>query len=352
MNIRIYIFIIAFFTQSFLAFSQFTVNAGADAKLCPNGSVTIGGFPTATGGKAPYTYSWSPNWYLSSTTTANPTSTSPSWVEYTVTVTDDTGAVKTDKVIVDMSYQYITNAGNDTSICENSFALIGNPLNVAMPGISYSWSPSTSLNNANAPRPVASPGSTSTTYTLTINATGCPPKTDIVNVSVIPIPQVDAGPDVTIYEGENVTLQGSGATYYYWSPLNSLTYPQTANPDAEPVLSTTYTVTGTDPTYKCYNSDTVRVTVIKSDELEIYNTITPNGDANNDVWYIGNIAKYPLSVVELYNRYGKLVYRTSPYLNDFGGTVSGQELPAATYFYEINLGDGSPKRTGTLTIVR
>lgn len=352
MNNKLKILFTAFSLISIQALAQFTANAGANANLCPGGSVVLGGFPAATGGLPPYTYSWSPNWYLSSTTSPNPTSTSPSWVEYTLTVTDDTGAVVTDKVIVDMSYQNQTDAGRDTSICENSTAILGNILNINSPGITYSWAPAATLNNPNAPRPIASPGLTSTTYTVTINATGCPPKIDQVTVSVIPTPPVNAGNDTTIMEGENVTLNGSGATYYYWAPINSLTYPNTAHPDAEPVVTTTYTVTGTDPTYKCYNSDTVRITVIKSDEIVIYNTITPNGDGNNDIWYMGNIQKYPNNVLELYNRYGKLVYRVSPYLNDFEGTVSGQELPAATYFYELNLGDGFGKKHGTLTIVR
>jgi gliding motility-associated-like protein len=352
MNLKNILFVILFLVNSVLGYSQFIVNAGNDKMLCPGESYTLGGSPSATGGLPPYSYSWSPNIAISSTNTSNPTCTSTGFVEYTLTVVDDTGAVKTDKVIVYINNIYFTDAGKDTSICENSSAVIGNTANINYPGLTYSWSPALTLSSSTAPRPISTPGIITTTYTLTVTSSGCPNKTDQVTVNVIPTPNIDAGADVTIYEGENVTLQATGGNFYVWNPQNTLTYPYTANPDAEPVISTTYTVSAADPSKKCYNSDTVRVTVIRSDEIEVYNTITPNGDGNNDVWYIGNIYKYPNSVLELYNRYGKLVYRTSPYVNDFGGTVSGQELPAATYFYEINLGDGKGKKNGTLTIVR
>jgi gliding motility-associated-like protein len=57
--------------------------------------------------------------------------------------------------------------------------------------------------------------------------------------------------------------------------------------------------------------------------------------------------------VEVYNRYGKLVYKTNGYANTFDGRVSGEELPAGTYFYDLNLGAaGTTKHHGTLTILR
>jgi len=335
------------------SFAQFTVNAGPDVMLCPGTPDTIGGNPTAFGGQAPYTYSWSPTTFLNSSTVANPISSAIYYIEYTVTVTDDTGAVKTDKVIVYPNNVISINAGNDISICENQSTILGGSNNIVYPGITYSWSPGNLLNDSTLPKPTASPGLTSTTFTLTATPTGCPPKTDQVFVRVIPTPNIDAGPDTTINEGQRVTLQGSGGNFYVWSPTNTLTYYYTANPDAEPKVSTTYTLYGTDPSNTCPAWDTVRVTVIKSDEVVIYNTFTPNGDGNNDTWYIGNLQKYPNNIVELYNRYGKIVYRTTSYPGNFDGRVSGQELPAATYFYIVYLGDDeNTKFQGTLTIVR
>ena len=72
-------------------------NAGLDQIVTP---ATLGGSPTATGGTAPYTYSWSPSTGLSSATVANPTASPASTTIYTVTVTDFQGVTVTDAVAV------------------------------------------------------------------------------------------------------------------------------------------------------------------------------------------------------------------------------------------------------------
>ena len=74
-----------------------TANAGTDQA---GASVTIGGTPVASGGTAPYTYSWAPSTGLSSATVANPTASPASTTIYTVTVTDFQGVTVTDAVAV------------------------------------------------------------------------------------------------------------------------------------------------------------------------------------------------------------------------------------------------------------
>jgi gliding motility-associated-like protein len=331
------------------SFAQLTANAGADKIVCPGVSTIIGGSPSASGGKAPYTYSWSPANYLSSTTTANPICTLGSYATYTLTVTDDTGAVSTDQVIVSFFYIVNVDAGNDTSICENSSALLGNDLNVTGTGVSYTWLPTTYLDNNTLPRPTSTPLAT-TTYTLTATSASCPPKTDVVTVTIIPTPVIDAGPDVTIQEGEIATLQASGGFYYAWSP-EPVMYEYTDSPDVEPVVTTTYYLYGTDASNKCPAYDFVIVTVIPNDELVFYNTFTPNNDGSNDTWYIGNIYKYPNNKLEIYNRNGKIVYKASAYLNTWDGKAFSETLPEGTYFYVLDLGDGQGTKHGTVTIV-
>lgn len=75
-------------------------NAGSDITICPGASTTIGGSPTASGGTAPYTYSWSPTDGLDDASSANPTATPAATTTYTVTVTDDGGFSATDDVTV------------------------------------------------------------------------------------------------------------------------------------------------------------------------------------------------------------------------------------------------------------
>jgi len=350
MPLKKYILLCLFAFATAYCHAQFTANAGPDKFICPGASTTIGGTPTATGGKAPYHYSWSPTTGLTGPTTANPTATLTGNTIYTVTVTDDTGAVRTNDMVVFVNAISAVNAGRDTSICENSSASIGSSFNTG--GITYSWSPGATLNDSTSPMPVASPGVSSLTYTLTAVSSGCPPKTDQVRVTVIPTPDMSAGPDTTIEEGETAILIASGAAQYAWGVGPTITYPYSAECNVEPIVTTTYYLYGTDETGKCPAYDDVTVFVEPSDQVVIYNTFTPNGDGNNDTWYIGNIYKYPDNKLNVYNRYGKLVYKTTAYANNWDGKVYGDELPSGTYVYDLDLGSGNEKYHGTITIVR
>ena len=101
------------------------------------------------------------------------------------------------------------------------------------------------------------------------------------------------------------------------------------------------------------------------DDLEIYNLVTPNGDNDNDVFVIRNIELYPNNIVEIYNRWGVLVYEATGYGQNgkyFRGVSEGRvtisqssELPVGTYFYIVKYvkdnGEGK-ERSGYLYINR
>ncbi|MGK0430390.1 MAG: gliding motility-associated-like protein, partial [Psychroserpens sp.] len=82
-------------------------------------------------------------------------------------------------------------------------------------------------------------------------------------------------------------------------------------------------------------------------------------DGVNDVFVIDCIENYPNNSIEIYNRWGNVVYETKEYNNDFDGTSNGRsvlsqgdKLPVGTYYYVIDLGDGSEPRVGWLYINR
>jgi hypothetical protein len=74
-------------------------------------------------------------------------------------------------------------------------------------------------------------------------------------VTVNPSPSVNAGSDQTVCAGTSVTLSGSGANTYSWS--NSISN----NVSFVPSTTATYTVTGTNTSTGCINTDQVIVTV-------------------------------------------------------------------------------------------
>jgi gliding motility-associated-like protein len=111
---------------------------------------------------------------------------------------------------------------------------------------------------------------------------------------------------------------------------------------------------------QCAHSDT---TILKGDSplcIDAPNAFSPNGDGTNDTWVINHIDLYPEVKVEIYNRWGELVfYAPKGYNEPWDGTFKGRELPIGSYFYVFDLNpNGNPKYKGTteitgdITIVR
>lgn len=327
-------------------------DAGPDKKICKGSSVGIGGSPTASLGTSPYTYSWSPAFFLSNTTIANPVANPTVTTTYYVLVTDATGDAAIDSMVVRIDSVEYFSAGKDTAICIGGSVRIGDTDNKIASGINYAWAPGGSLSSTTAPRPIASPTVT-TTYTLVITSQSCTTKVDYVTVTVFQKPLIDAGPDVTISEGQTVTLHATGScTNFAWTPAFTLTNANTADPDATPPITTLYYVYGTDDNKGCWVVDSVTVNVIPDDQPVFYNTFTPNNDEDNDFFVIGNLQKFPDNKLEIYNRDGKIVFSANRYLNNWDGKNGGDVLPAATYYYIFYPNNGQKPYHGGVTIIR
>ena len=101
------------------------VDAGADQLSCGGASVSLTG--SASGGVAPYYYSWSPSTDLSSATVSNPTANPPATTVYTLTLSDDYGCSHTSSVTVEVS------TATTPTITLNTLALD------ASAGVTYQW---------------------------------------------------------------------------------------------------------------------------------------------------------------------------------------------------------------------
>ena len=205
-----------------------TINAGSDVTINLGESTTL----TATGGN---TYLWSTG-STSSSITVSPTVTTT----YTVTGYLN-GCQNTDSVTVFVNSAN-ANAGQDQTICNGYSATL-----TATGGDTYLWSTGATTQSI-----TVNPTSTST-YTVTAYV-GNSQDTDSVIVTVNPNPNVVIanGSEVSILEGEYVTLSVSGANTYLWN--NGATQPNIA---VSPNTTTTYSVTG----YINNCSDTKQVTV-------------------------------------------------------------------------------------------
>jgi len=88
------------------------------------------------------------------------------------------------------------------------------------------------------------------------------------------------------------------------------------------------------------------------DKIIIPNTFTPNGDGINDLWNITALNEYPACTVDIYTRYGKLIFQSKGYGNAWDGTYDGSQLPVGTYYYIINTHTGLKQMAGCVTIIR
>jgi len=83
---------------------------------------------------------------------------------------------------------------------------------------------------------------------------------------------------------------------------------------------------------------------------------TPNNDGYNDEFVLSCLfdpSKAPDNEVTIYNQWGDQVFHAQPYNNDWQGTYNGDDLPVGTYYYVIDLNDGTtPQFVGFLVLER
>ncbi len=120
----------------------------------------------------------------------------------------------------------------------------------------------------------------------------------------------------------------------------------------------TYYLTVTD-NEACTGMDTVLVWVdtlgnAECDTLVIYDVFTPNGDGANDQWVIDGLYSYSENELQVFNRWGSLVFEAKPYTGNWDGRSKKDELlPAATYYYILKLNDPNGSvYSGTVTLIR
>ncbi|MCW3114888.1 MAG: hypothetical protein JWR18_3284 [Segetibacter sp.] len=205
--------------------------------------------------------------------------------------------------------------------------------------------------NGNFNPNVAGTGTATVTYTFT-SAAGC---TDSASqtIEVVANPVVSISSPVYVLEGGTAELNPSidgNATKFLWTPATYLNNPNIKSPVSSPKDSSiTYKLTATTAT-GCEGSSSVTVLIRKS--LGIPNTFSPNGDGINDVWNIAALASYPGCVVEVFNRFGNIIFRSVGYAKPWDGTFNGSSLPVGVYYYIINTGNGKKPYTGNVTILK
>lgn len=151
----------------------------------------------------------------------------------------------------------------------------------------------------------------------------------------------------------DVQLNASGAVEYLWeeNAIGPVSDPTISNPTASPTETTRYFVNFVDEN-GCATRGSVLVEVIDDiiSSIPLYNIITPNGDGKNDFLVFDKLETAVEKELIVFDRWGKKVFESEAYANDWGGTRSGgKALPGGSYYYILTV-NGTPLRS-KLTIV-
>jgi gliding motility-associated-like protein len=88
------------------------------------------------------------------------------------------------------------------------------------------------------------------------------------------------------------------------------------------------------------------ITISNVETVDFPHFFTPNGDGVNDTWNISGLANQPKAIVYIYDRFGRLIKQisTSDTSNGWDGTFTGQQLPAADYWFTIDFMEETSNR--------
>ena len=289
------------------------------------------------------TYAWQAANGLSSPTVQSPTVSPTAPTLYIVTASNLCGSV-TDSAFVDV-LSVTALAWPDTVICA------GDPVQLnATGGATYSWSPTTGLDNAQIATPVATvfqPITYTVTATDDLGCTG----TATASIGLLPPPTVQAWNDAVIDLGQGVEIHSSGTGTPVWDPplwMDCHTCPSTW---VQPQASMVYTVT-----YTSGNGCTASasVSIILNGTLFVPNTFTPDGDGINDLFgALGSeLATFRMLI---FNRWGELICELDHVDQRWDGTYQGVQSPIDTYVWRIEARELSGtfrKAIGHVNLVR
>ncbi|MDB5232190.1 MAG: hypothetical protein JWN76_2995 [Chitinophagaceae bacterium] len=184
------------------------------------------------------------------------------------------------------------------------------------------------------------------------NQQGCIGTIAKQTVIIHPYPTVNAGPDLKILEGGSDTLMAVASgnqLVYKWTPASGLSNDAILQPIVKPMADQVYTITVTGEG-NCSVTDDVAIVVLKMPVPP--NAFSPNGDGINDTWIIKYLDTYPGCTVDIFDRYGQIIFHSTGYSLPWDGSSHGKLLPIGTYYYIIDPKNGRNAFTGYVIILK
>ncbi len=307
-------------------------------QMCVGASIEI----TVSGGD---NYIWSPNYQINQLTGPTVIVSPADDFTYICEFINACGAT-IDSVLIKVVEASIF-AGNDTIICPGESAFLW-----ASGGISYFWSPSSSLNNSTLSNVISTPNTPTLYSVIGVDEAGCV-DTASVFVDLFPQPFIQTSPDVYAFYGDEIQLSATSTTAgpYVWSPAENLSCVICDNPIATPNFNTNYTVSYTDIN-GCIASDVIHI--YYDPILYVPNTFTPDGNEFNNGFKIvaNNIESFELLI---FNRWGELLYTMNSFDDYWDGSYNGLKCQDGTYVWKLEYSDFKGVKyelTGHVNLIR
>jgi gliding motility-associated-like protein len=328
--------------------NQVSLRAMNDTTICQGDAIQLNAISDGL------QFSWTPVTNLSNPNIINPVAITNTTTTYNVTATVG-GCSATDQVVVTTIPYPVANAGNSPTICYNT----GTRLNASIVGTTFTWTPSSYLDNPNSLNPVANPPRTTQYILAAYDNKGCPkPGLDTVVVTILPKVVAFAGRDTMVIAGQPLQFNGSGGLNYTWTPSTGLSNTAIPNPIGTYDGSLEYI------RYKmivtdlagCADSAYVTVRVFKTvPSVFVPTGFTPNNDGLNDVVKPIAVGMKQINYFSIYNRWGQLVFTTRINGQGWDGRIKGVQQNTGVYVWMVSAEDYTGRayfQKGTVTLIR
>ncbi|HLV42083.1 MAG TPA: gliding motility-associated C-terminal domain-containing protein, partial [Brumimicrobium sp.] len=284
---------------------------------------------TASNGTLPYTYSWSPIGGTNAIANNLPAG------NYVVTVTDNSGCSTVESVTITEPDELDITSTIKPADCGEENGNISLAVTGGTSPYTFDWLTNT---GTGASIQNISGGDYSVTVTdgagCEISTTYTVPSNGALSIQVLP-------EEATILKGEEIALSvnvdpGIVNETYNWTPATGLSCTNCPNPIASPSVTTTYYVEVTTPD-NCSGIDSTLIIVndVCSD-IYIPNIFSPNGDGKNDEYCIYGECISTFSL-QIFNRWGELVYISDNEENCWDGTYKGKKLNTDVFVYKVSI---------------
>jgi len=303
------------------------------------------------------------NYFVNGTPTLNNSNiiggNAPGW--YAITVIDSRGCEINDITFIkDYSKIFLpdTLSNIDTTICLGQSIIIDVDESSEL---TYAWNDGIETGDRIImPEVILAQGENATVYyTLTTtDANNCQQQNVVVvNFSSIdPMPASNPGVEFGVYPivlaGDNINLfsENNNCIEYTWQWSNDTITNANGSITIQELSETDWYYLNVKDADGCLGYDSIYIVV----GVKPYEALTPNNDGFNDTWTPLDIGSYQNALVQVFNRWGGLVFESIGGIDyvAWDGTNNGKELAVGTYYYIIDLNTGDEPQTGPVTIIR